>query len=61
MRLLKASWLPALVVWSAALLGSGCATINGAPTPEDVDAAVRARTADRGIRLERKQTPSLLT
>ena len=52
MRLLNASWLPALVVGSAAFLGSGCATINGAPTPEDVDAAVRARTANRGIRLE---------
>ena len=52
MRWLKGSWLPALVVGSAALLGSGCATINGAPTPEEVDAAVRERTANRGIRLE---------
>ena len=26
--------------------------MSGAPSPADVDAAIRARTADRGIRLD---------
>ena len=30
----------------------GCATMEGAPTPRDVDEAIRARTAAPGIRLD---------
>ena len=41
-------WLVATV----AVAGAGCATTKGAPTPVDVDAAIRARTAASGLRLD---------
>ena len=41
----------AAIVVVAAIAGTGCATLGGAPSPADVDTAIRARTADRGIRL----------
>src|SRR5690349_1735709 len=34
-----------------AVASAGCATMSGAPAPGDVDAAIRARTADRGLRV----------
>lgn len=40
-----------LVVCSA-----GCATMEGAPTPRDIDEAIRARTAATGIRLDSQDT-----
>ena len=36
--------------------GAGCATMEGAPTPRDVDEAIRERTADTGIRLESQES-----
>jgi outer membrane protein, heavy metal efflux system len=47
---MKAVWRMALV--GVIAVGAGCATMEGAPTPRDVDEAIRARTANRGIRLE---------
>ena len=35
--------------------GAGCATMDGAPTPGDVDEAIRARTAASGLRLDNEQ------
>ena len=40
------------LVATIALTSGACATMNGAPTPATVDAAIRARTAAVGIRLD---------
>ena len=41
------------MVTTLAITAAGCASANGAPTPNEVDAAIRARTAEAGIRIER--------
>ena len=46
----RRSILPALAA-ALTLAGAGCASTQGAPTRSDVDAAIRARTASAGIRL----------
>ena len=40
------------MVTTLAITAAGCASANGAPTPNEVDAAIRARTAEAGIRIE---------
>ena len=37
---------------AAVVASAGCASTNGAPTPRDVDAAIRARTAEARLRLD---------
>jgi len=44
------------VAMALIVVGTGCATMDGAPTPRDVDEAIRARTAAAGIRLDSQET-----
>jgi cobalt-zinc-cadmium efflux system outer membrane protein len=41
-----------VLVAAFCVAAAGCASTNGAPTPADVDAGIRARTATTGLRLE---------
>ena len=51
-RMRKAAWAIArALVAAVAVVSAGCATTGGAPTPGDVDAAIRARMPG-GLRLE---------
>ena len=45
----------AAIIAVVVIASTGCATLGGAPSPADVDTAIRARTADRGIRLGGEQ------
>ena len=40
------------MVTTLAITAAGCASAKGAPTPNEVDAAIRARTAEAGIHIE---------
>ena len=51
-HMLRAPRLARSAVAAIVLVSSGCASMNGAPTNVDVDAAIRARTAEAGLRLE---------
>jgi outer membrane protein, heavy metal efflux system len=44
--------VPGVVATIVVAINLGCASTNGAPTPADLDSAIRARTAATGIRLE---------
>src|SRR4026208_1942789 len=45
-----------VIALTLVVCSTGCATMEGAPTPRDVDEAIRARTAAPGIRLDSQNT-----
>ena len=51
-RMVNVRMITRVLVTSVAVVSAGCASMNGAPTPVDLDAAIRARTETAGLRLE---------
>ena len=51
-RTVNVRMITRVLVTSVAVVSAGCASMNGAPTPVDLDAAIRARTETAGLRLE---------